>query len=85
MKITIGRFDADTGTKPATFEHNGVTHRRQVNAVLRSDGKPDPKATRARVEEVAAGVAAKIEMGVIGNAVPAAAPQPEPEAPEAGE
>ena len=64
MDITIGKFDAATKTVPVVFAEGGVTHRRTVNAVLK-DGGYDKAATRARVEEVGAGVAHKIAIGVI--------------------
>lgn len=67
MKITIGKFDPATGTVPATFAHGGVTHRRIVNAVRTPSGEYDAKATKARVEEVAAGVEHKINLGLITN------------------
>lgn len=65
MKTTIGKFDAATKTVPVTFSHNGVRHRRSVNACLDEAGKFDADATAARVGEVAAGVAYKIETGLI--------------------
>jgi hypothetical protein len=77
MEFRIGKFDASARTVPVTFEHAGVTHKRDVNACLTDAGSYDKKATTARVEEVAQGVAHKIELGVITN------PPPEPEAPEA--
>ena len=64
MDITIGKFDAATKTVPVVFVECEVTHRRAVNAVIK-DGGYDKAATRARVEEVAAGVAHKIAIGVI--------------------
>lgn len=66
MKITVGRFDAATGTVPVTFEQNGKSHSRQVNAVIGEDGKHDRAATLARVDEVAAGVANKFALGLVG-------------------
>jgi hypothetical protein len=66
MKITVGRFDAGTGTVPVTFEQKGMTHSRSVNAVIGEDGKHDRAATLARVDEVAAGVANKFALGVLG-------------------
>ena len=65
MKTTIGKFDPATGTVPVSFSHNGVRHKRPVNACLDSEGKFDAAATAARVEEVADGVAYKIGMGLI--------------------
>lgn len=70
MKTTIGKFDKASGTVPVTFEHNGVTHLRPVNACLAAAGKYDPDATAARVEDVARGVAVKIEAGVLTNPLP---------------
>ena len=64
MQFEIGKFDRATGQVPVTFTHQGVTHERFVNACLTADGKHDRKATAARVDEVALGVAAKIEVGV---------------------
>ncbi|MBA4353570.1 MAG: hypothetical protein C0409_02650 [Novosphingobium sp.] len=70
MKITIGKFDRATGTVPVTFSQGGKVHRRAVNAVLADDGTCDRKATRARAEEVGAGVAHKFALGLIGNGTP---------------
>ena len=72
MKITIGRFDATTGTAPVTFEQDGKRHQRSVNAVIGEDGKHDRAATIARVDEVAQGVANKFSLGLLGNAEPEA-------------
>lgn len=69
MKITIGRFDRATGSVPVTFEADGKSHTRDVNAVIGADGKHDRAATVARVEEVAAGVAHKFAAGLLGNPV----------------
>ena len=68
MKITIGRFDAATGTVPVTFEQDGKSHSRSVNAVVGKDGKYDRGTTLARVDDVAAGVANKFALGLLGNA-----------------
>lgn len=65
MKTTIGKFDPVSRSVTVIFDHQGVVHRRAVNAVLKPDGSCDKVATRLRVEEVAIGVAAKIEMGAI--------------------
>ena len=72
MKITVGRFDAATGTVPVTFEQNGKTHSRSVNAVIGEDGKHDRAATIERVNEVATGVANKFALGLLGSAEPEA-------------
>lgn len=66
MKVTIGRFDAASSTVPVTFEDGGKTHTRNVNAVIGEDGKHDRAATVARVDEVAAGVAHKFALGLLG-------------------
>jgi hypothetical protein len=65
MEITTGAYDKATRTVAVTFAHNGVTHHRPVNAVLNARGQCDHKATAARVEEVALGIAHKIGMGVL--------------------
>ncbi len=79
MKIEIGKFDRATGTVPVTFEQDGKRHKRDVNAVIRADGRHDRKATAARVDQVAAGVAHKFALGLLGD--PAAPQQPAPEQP----
>lgn len=67
MSLTtrIGSFDAATRTVPVTFTQGNVVHSRTVNAVLKEDGSYDRAATKARVAEVANGVAAKIGLGII--------------------
>lgn len=75
MDITIGKFDPDTKTVPVKFEHGGVTHERNVNAVFDEDGKYDKVETKKRVDAVALGVANKIDIGAIKNATP---PEPPP-------
>lgn len=77
MDIRIGKFDPDTRTVPVTFTSGDVKHDRTVNAVLKDDGSYDKVGTKARVDEVAQGVAHKIGLGVITN------PPPEPELPAA--
>ena len=67
MQIEIGRFDRRTAQVPVRFSHEGVSHERFVNACLKPDGSHDRKATAARVDEVALGVAVKIETGKISN------------------
>lgn len=77
MQITVGKFDRSSSSVPVTFEHMGVRHERSVNACLTDKGRYDEEATAARVNDVAAGVAHKIQLGVITN-------PPEPEvSPEA--
>lgn len=65
MKTRIGSFDAETRTVPVTFSHEGVTHRRDVNACTTLGGAYDAAATKVRVAEVALGVAQKIASGAI--------------------
>ena len=74
MKITISVFDPATRTVAVRFEHDDVTHDRAVNACLDKAGAYDAKATAARVDQVALGVATKIELGVITNPEPVADP-----------
>lgn len=74
MKITIGTYDATTRTVAVRFEQGDVTHDRPVNACHDKAGAYDAKATVARVDQVALGVAAKIELGVITTPEPAADP-----------
>lgn len=75
LAMKIGTFNAETRTVPVTFTSGEIVHKRDVNAVLKDDGSYDRVGTKARVEEVAKGVAHKIELGVITN------PPPEPELP----
>ncbi len=72
MKINIGEYDEKTRQVPVRFEHQNVVFERPVNACLAADGSYDEQATATRCEEVGAGVAYKIEAGVI-------RPMPEPE------
>lgn len=67
MKTRIGKFDPASGTVPVRFEQEGKVHERRVNAVLGEDGDYDAAATKARVEDVAAGVAHKFALGVLGG------------------
>lgn len=69
MKITIGKLDPASATVPVTFEAEGRTHSRDVNAVIGPDGRHDRAATSARVDDVAAGVAHKFALGLLGDAV----------------
>lgn len=79
LAMKIGTFNVETRTVPVTFTSGEIVHKRDVNAVLKNDGSYDRAATKARVEEVAQGVAHKINLGVITN------PPPEPELPAAAE
>ena len=67
MKTTIHGYDADKRTVSVTFDHEGVSHTRDVNACHDQEGGYYKPTTEARVNEVAAGVAVKIEAGVITN------------------
>lgn len=79
LTTKIGAFDSESRTVPVTFTSGEIKHERRVNAVLKDDGTYDKAATKARVEEVARGVAHKISQGVI-TITP-----PEPEQPNAPE
>lgn len=68
MKTTIAKFDPTTRTVSVTFTHNGIIHRRPVNAVLDANGAYDKAGTARRVSEVAEGVAHKMDLGLIGPA-----------------
>ena len=76
----IGTFNADTRSVPVTFTCGEIVHKRDVNAVLKDDGSYDKAATKTRVEDVARGVAHKIDAGVI--ALPPAEPAEADAAPE---
>lgn len=75
LTYEIGAYDSDKRSVPVTFTSGEIEHNRSVNAVLDDNGTYDQAGTKARVEEVARGVAAKIELGVITVA------EPEPELP----
>lgn len=78
MKTTIGAFDPTSRTVTVVFEYDGVTHKRPVNACLNDKGRYDAKATAARIADVANGVKAKVDAGVLTNAPPVPDPVPEP-------
>lgn len=80
MDITIGEYDATKRTVSVTFDHEGVIHTRDVNAVLNESGEYDASATSDRVDEVARGVIRKISLGVINNDP---TPEPAPVEPDA--
>ncbi|MET3723447.1 hypothetical protein [Sphingomonas trueperi] len=65
MKTTINSVDAIAGTASVTFEHEGVTHTRDVNICRTAKSKYDSAATQARIDDVARGVAVKIAAGAI--------------------
>lgn len=65
LTTKIGAFNPSKRTVPVTFTTGDIVHKRDVNAVIGANGKYDAKATKVRVAEVARGVAAKIDLGVI--------------------
>ena len=65
LTYKIGAFDKEKRNVPVTFTSGDIEHKRDVNAALKADGSYDKTATKARVEEVALGVAHKIGLGVI--------------------
>ncbi|WP_066725213.1 hypothetical protein [Sphingomonas pituitosa] len=71
MKTTINSVDASAGTASVTFEHDGITHTRDVNICRTAKGKFDAAATDARIADVARGVEVKIAAGAITNPLPA--------------
>ena len=77
LTTTIGAYDAEKRTVPVTFTSGAIRHTREVNAVLDEGGACDMIATKARVEQVALGVAHKIALGVI------TMPEPDPASPAA--
>ena len=68
MRFTIGTFKAVDQSVPVTFKDGEFVHRRTVNAVIDEGGNYDKAATKARVEEVALGVAAKRARGALTSA-----------------
>ncbi len=66
ISYQLGRFAADRRTVPVTFISGDIVHKRDVNAVVDAQGTYDKAATKGRVEDVARGVAQKIELGIIG-------------------
>lgn len=73
MKITIGPLNPATGTVRVTFRDGDFVHIRDVNAVIDEANLYDKAATKARVDDVALGVAAKRACGVFDTAAPPAA------------
>lgn len=67
LKTNIGAFDAGTKSVAVTFTSGKIKHQRSVNAVLNDRGEYDAAATAERVDQVAAGVTAKIAAGAIAN------------------
>lgn len=68
MKTTIAPYEADARTVTVTFEQDGIIHTRTVNACFDDAGTYDDAATAERVEDVARGVANKIQLGILKNA-----------------
>lgn len=79
MKTTIGKFNPETRQVSVLFTHQGVKHRRPVNACLTEDGGYDAASTKVRVAEVALGVQRKMELGQFGNEPTTPDPIPEPQ------
>lgn len=73
LTTKIGAYDKDKRSVPVTFTCGDIVHKRDVNAVFKADGSFDKAATKARVEEVALGVAHKIALGII--TIPAREPE----------
>ena len=65
MNTVIGDYDSKTRDVPVTFTSGDIVHERRVNACHDKADAYDAKATKERVDQVALGVAAKIEAGVI--------------------
>ncbi len=72
MKITIGTYDATSRAVAVTFEQGAIRHHRTVNACHDSDGGYDATTTKARIDDVARGVAQKILVGAITATEPVA-------------
>lgn len=66
-EITYETSKPDPITKKVTvtFKNGDATYTRDVNAVYNDAGKYDKTATDTRVQEVLAGVAAKMNAGVV--------------------
>lgn len=66
-EITYETSKPDPSTKKVTvtFKNGDATYTRDVNAVYNDAGKYDKTATDTRVKEVLAGVAAKLNAGVV--------------------
>lgn len=71
ISYQISKFAADRRTVSVTFTSGEIVHKRDVNAVVDGQGAYDKAATKTRVEDVARGVAQKIELGIIGVPEPA--------------
>lgn len=78
MEFIIGIFNPEAHQVPVSFQHAGVIHNREVNAVL-TDGMYDEGATAVRVQEVANGVEQKIAAGVLPEQNPIIEEEAEPE------
>jgi hypothetical protein len=83
MKIETGKYDTDTRDVPVTFTLGEIVHQRRVNACHDQSGAYDAKATEDRIAQVALGVAAKIDAGVITPVVEEPAPLASDEAAKA--
>ena len=61
----LGKFQAGSGLIDISFRDGAWRHKRQLRAVLDPAGNLDRKATKARADELAAGVARKRALGII--------------------
>ncbi len=83
MKTKIGALDKASVTVDVLFTKGERSLRRAVNAVMTDAGDYDRAATKARVEDVARGVAAKMEAGLFAPDAAQALPSPDqPAAPD---
>ncbi|MDC7683272.1 hypothetical protein PQU92_08285 [Asticcacaulis sp. BYS171W] len=69
MKIKTGSYDSDAKTVDVTFTKGKVTHSRTIKACLTPRGAYDAAATQILIADLARGIAAKIEAGVIASPV----------------
>ncbi|MBV8973102.1 MAG: hypothetical protein JO290_12515 [Sphingomonadaceae bacterium] len=64
MRTAIGPFRAIDRSVTVTFTDDGFSHTRHVTAALDEHGAYDAAGTAARVDQVAAGVAHKRDLGL---------------------
>lgn len=67
IKFKITKYDNEAAAVRVTFSKGKRIFKREVNAVMNPDGSINREATRARVAEVATGVAHKMELGLVGE------------------
>lgn len=65
MRIRRSPPDLDAGTVEVRFSHAGVSHTRDVRLVRFPDGTLDQAATEDRIQQLADGIAVKIDAGAI--------------------